>query len=121
MLASSTGRAKAWSTILSVTSLMLTPNVQSPVYGGVNQTVFSVGMLFPAVAENTKVSTRVLFTNASTETSNTSKNAFETISKFSSMLSSAPFPSLSKESMVFIETSAGSVISSACTITDADG
>ena len=91
-------------------SLMSTPNVQSSVYGGVNQIVSSVGMLFPAVIEKVMESVSVLFTNASKVTSMISKKAFDVTCNSISTLSSKLSSSRSNIVTEIMSTSAGSVI-----------
>ena len=93
--------------------MIFTLYVQSPPSGGVNQILFSVAMLFPAVTSKVSVSTIVLFRYALASTSSISKNAFEVTSKSILLLSSKLSPSLSKFSIAAISTSAGSVISPA--------
>ncbi len=121
MLARDIGRENAWSTISPVTSRMRMPKDQSPDEGGVNHTLLGEGMLLPAVMSNTTESEIVLLTKASTVTSRISKNALDPTSISICTLSSRPSPSLSKGDIVSMETSAGSVIRPACTVTDAVG
>ena len=104
------GRVNAVSVTSPLISRMSTPNVQSPVYGGVNQMLSSVGILFPAVIEKVIESVRVLFTNASKVTSIISKKAFDVTCNSISTLSSTLSSSRSKVVTEIMSTSAGSVM-----------
>ena len=104
------GSVNAVSVISPLISRISTPNVQSPVCGGVNHMLSSVGMLLPAVVEKVVESVSVLFTNASKVTSIISKKALDVTCNSISTLSSRLSSSRSNVVTEIMSTSAGSVI-----------